>query len=212
MTAGAALRGRVLAEDGRPLAGASVRTQPNGAAPDSPIGQLLQGSLPDRRTLTEVRADSEGSFVLSDLAAGAYQLFLQHSDACGLVVADLVVTAGQTTTVPDLVLPRGASIEGRVTVDGRPPGQAKVILTTAATGGRNSGLRLETVTDPDGSYRLPRRVPPGEYVLRSAVVSNAEPEAQIARQLLQLQRSSTNVSVPPGLLRVVRDLDLPSDR
>ena len=123
-----------------------------------------------------------------------------------------MVTAGQSTAVPDVLLPRGASIEGRVTVDGRVPGQAKVILTSAAASGRSDGLRLETVTEPDGSFRLPRRVPPGEYVLRSAVVSNAEPEAQIARQLLQLQRSSTNVSVPPGLLRVVRDLDLPSDR
>ncbi|MFO1030276.1 MAG: carboxypeptidase-like regulatory domain-containing protein [Planctomycetota bacterium] len=212
LAAGASLRGRVLAEDGRPLAGASVRSQPNGAAPDSPIGQLLQGSLPDLRTLTEVRTDREGAFVLPDLAAGTYQLFLQHPEACAQVVPDLVVTAGQSTTVPDVLLPRGASIEGRVTVDGRVPGQAKVILTSAAASGRSDGLRLETVTEPDGSFRLPRRVPPGEYVLRSAVVSNAEPEAQIARQLLQLQRSSTNVSVPPGLLRVVRDLDLPSDR
>ncbi|MBL8738239.1 MAG: carboxypeptidase regulatory-like domain-containing protein [Planctomycetes bacterium] len=212
LAAGASLRGVVRGDDGRPLAGASIRTQRNGAKPDSPIGRLLRGSLPDRISLVEARTDRDGTFALVDLAAGDYQLVLEHPEASGLVVPDLVARAGQTTTVPDVVLPRGASVEGRVTVDGRPPGQAKVILTTAANDGRNGGLRLETVTDPDGSYRLPRRVPPGEYVLRSAVVTNAEPEAQIARQLLQLQRSSTNVSVPPGMLRVVRDLDIPSDR
>lgn len=75
-----------------------------------------------------------------------------------------------------------------------------MILTTATPTGRAGGLRLETTTESDGGYRLPRRVPPGEYVLRAAVVEeNTEPEAQIGRQLLQLQRSSTNVSVPPGL-------------
>lgn len=211
LVAGTSLRGRVLAEDGRPLAGATVRSQPNGAAPDSPIGKLLQ-DLPDFRTRATGSSDADGSFELRDLAAGAYQLFVHHPDACATVVGDLSIPGGQTVTLPDVVLPRGALVEGRVTVDGRPPGQAKVILTSASSGGRAEGLRLEATTESDGNFRLPRRVPPGEYVLRAAVVENTEPETQIGRQLLQLQRSSTNVSVPPGLPRVVRDLDLSSDR
>ena len=82
----------------------------------------------------------------------------------------------------------------------------------AAANGQRGGLRLEAVTDSRGDFRLPARVPPGEYVLRGAVVGGAGPEAQIAQQLLQLQRSSTNVSVPPGQALVQRDLDIPPAR
>ena len=85
-------------------------------------------------------------------------------------------------------------------------------LSTATADSSRDALRIEATTGPDGSYSLPRRVPPGNYELRAAVLGTTEPEAQIFQQLLQLQRSSTTVSIAPGQTLVQRDLDLPTER
>lgn len=212
MSPGAMLRGRVLAEDGTPLVGAAVATERDGVDPDSPLQAVLGKNLPERITRTIARTDAFGEFVLPQLAAGDYQLQVDHPDACRELVRGLTVAAGEERALPPIQLPRGAEILGRATYGGQPAGQIKVVLTRAAATGQRGGLRLEAVTDSRGDFRMPARVPPGEYVLRGAVVGGAEPEAQIAQQLLQLQRSSTNVSVPPGQAQVQRDLDIPPAR
>jgi len=212
MSPGAMLRGRVLAEDGRPLVGATVATERDGVDPDSPLQGVLGRNLPERITRTNARTDGFGEFVLPQLAAGDYQLQVEHPEACRDLVRGLAVAAGEERTVPPIRLQRGAEIVGRATYAGQPAGQIKVVLMRAAANGQRGGLRLEAVTDSRGDFRMPARVPPGEYVLRGAVVGGAEPEAQIAQQLLQLQRSSTNVSVPPGQALVQRDLDIPPAR
>lgn len=212
MSPGALLRGRVLAEDGTPLVGALVATERSGVDPDSPLHAVLGKTLPERVTLTSARTDAFGEFLLPQLANGNYQLQVAHPEACRELVRDIALADGEERTLPPIRLQRGAEITGRATVGGQPAGQIKVVLTRAATNGQRGGLRLETVTDSRGAFRLPARVPPGEYVLRGAVVGAAEPEAQIDQQLLQLQRSSTNVSVPPGQALVQRDFDIPPAR
>lgn len=212
MSPGALLRGRVLAEDGTPLVGAVVTTQRDGLPVDSPLQAVLGKNLPERITLATVRTDAFGEFLLPQLADGAYQLLVEHAEACREVVPGVTLAAGAERTLPPIRLVRGALITGHATFGGQPAGQIKVVLTRASSTGQRGGLRLEAVTDGRGDFRLPARVPPGEYVLRGAVVGSAEPEAQIAQQLLQLQRSSTNVSVPPGQALVQRDLDIPFDR
>jgi hypothetical protein len=111
--------------------------------------------------------------------------------------------------VPPIHVVRGAVVSGRATVGGRRAGQIKVVLMEADAGRQGLTTRLETVTDAEGGFRLPRRVPPGTYELRAAVVGAAEPDSQILRQLLQLQRSSTTVVVPAGQAVVERDIDIP---
>lgn len=212
MSPGALLRGRVLAEDGTPLVGATVTTERDGVDPDSPLHGVLGKNLPERVTRTSARTDGFGEFLLPQLAAGDYQLQVDHPEACRELLRGLAIAAAEERTLPPVRLLRGAAITGRATFGGQPAGQIKVVLTRAGAAGQRGGLRLEAVTDSRGDFRLPARVPPGEYVLRGAVVGGAEPEAQIAQQLLQLQRSSTNVSVPPGQDLVQRDLDIPPDR
>lgn len=126
LASGSALRGRVLAEDGRPLAGASIRTQHNGAVPDSPLGKLLQDALPDFHTQTIGHCDADGSFV-HERPRGGRRLPAVHSTRtpAPTVVGDLAVPAGQTITLPDVVLPRGAVVEGRVTVTAAHPARRK---------------------------------------------------------------------------------------
>jgi protocatechuate 3,4-dioxygenase beta subunit len=206
---GTTLRGRVLQDDGTPLEAAEVTTQADGADPESPVWKLLASAVPDRITATRARTDAEGAFVLPLLAAGDYQLEVRHPEACRTVVREVRVTRSGVQDLPPIRVPRGAVVSGRATLGGRVAGQIKVVLLEAEGGRPGPTTRLETVTDAEGAFEMPRRVPPGTYELRAAVVGTAEPDAQILRQLLQLQRSSTTVVVPAGQSVVERDIDIP---
>jgi protocatechuate 3,4-dioxygenase beta subunit len=208
---GASLRGIVLDAAGAPLAGAELRTFAADAMPDNPLFQLLAGARPERTTTATATTNTNGAFRFDRLAPGAYQLRVEHPEACRSTVRDVVLAEATDQLLPPLRLPRGCQVQGRATVAGRVAGQLKVVLTTTTTT-TDEALRLETVTDSDGRFRLPRRIPPGNYELRAAVVGTAEPEAQIFQQILQLQRSATTLVVAPGQTVAECSLDLPSDR
>lgn len=208
---GATLRGRVVAEDGAPLAGATVATAAAGIAADSPFHRLLAGATPDRITAATVRTDADGWFTLPRLALGDYQLLVDHADACRTTVPDLRLDAG-VRTLPPIALPTGARIAGRATIAGRAAPQMKVVLSTPADRREAAGaLRLEAITDPDGGYTLPRRVPPGVYELRAARTGTDAPEAHVLHMILQLQRTAVPVAIAPGQRDARADIDLPSD-
>jgi hypothetical protein len=213
---GGTLRGRVLDEAGKPVAEATVETQANGATPDNPVWRMLASAAPNKITKQKVKTSADGSFQLSHLAFAEYQLMIDHPEACRTLVPDLRVEADGEQTLPTIQMPFGATIQGRTTVGGQVPGQMKVLLTTvvdtaAPPALARLALRLETVTDSSGAFVFDRRVPPGNYELRAAVVGTADPDAQIFQQLLQLQRSSTTLSVAPGQRVVEQNLELPAD-
>jgi len=215
LSAGVTLRGRVLDEAGEPLAGATVVTQADGATPDRPTWRMLAGAVPERITAMRVVTDAEGNFVLPRLALTSYQLEIDHEEACRTLVPGLHFVVAGEQSLPAIRLPSGATVTGRATVDGRVAGQMRVVLSSRVPAGTPPGapsgvaaVRLEAVTDPDGAFVMPRRVPPGDYDLRAAVVGTAT-ETQIVQQLMQLQRSATTVTVAAGQRRVERDIDLP---
>lgn len=212
VTPGATLVGQVLDEAGRPLAGASVTTQPDGADPDHPLWRVLAGAAATRATTRTVTTDEEGRFQCKLLALADYQIEVQHPDACELRATGIRLDSAGTRVLAPLRPFRGAVIAGRVTIGGRTAPQVKIVLTSPSNpGGRDNGLRLETIADAEGHFRLPRRVPPGMYELRAAVVDTASPETRHFQQLRQLQRSATPVVVPTGQDRVERDIDIPTD-
>lgn len=213
---GGSLRGVVLTEAGQPLAGATVETQANGATPDNPVWRMLAKAAPDRITRRKVTTGADGSFALEQLAFANYQLQVDHPDACRGLLRDLRIDAAGVRALPPIRLPIGASVVGKATVDGKVQGQMKVVLASVVdpAAGRDQALaaiRLETVTDSSGAFQMPRRVPPGRYELRAALVGTSDPEAQIFRQLLQLQHSSTNLTVVPGQTQVEQHIDLPAE-
>jgi protocatechuate 3,4-dioxygenase beta subunit len=209
LSRGSALHGFVLDEAGAPLAGATVATQPAGASPDSPLWKLVSGAVPDRVTPRTHTTAADGAFALRNLAPGDYQLAIAHPDACATIVPLQPLDGTSELTLPAIRLPRGALVTGRVTHEGRIPGPVKVVLTAAGMQRNGQGLRLETISDTEGRFRMPRRIPPGEYDLRAAIIGTAEPESQISRQILQLQRTLTTVVVAPGQHLVERDIDIP---
>jgi len=207
MTTGGSLRGRVVDEQGLPIAGATVHTDPDGLLPDSPFVRLLGGALPDRATAARATTGTDGAFHLVRLSFANYQLRVEHPSACREVVRGITIAGAEERVLPPVRLLPGAEVRGRVT--GNTGGQVKVVLTTLPDlADPARALRLEAIADPDGGYRLPRRVPPGDYELRGAVIGAAEPEAQIFAQLTQLRRSAVPIAVAPGQRLVERDLHL----
>ncbi|MCA8951565.1 MAG: carboxypeptidase regulatory-like domain-containing protein, partial [Planctomycetes bacterium] len=216
---GAAIRGRVVDENGAAIQGATVATQPQGAAPDDPVWRLLAAAVSDRITEQQVETDADGRFALHHLALGNYQLQIDHPDACRTVVPELTLHAPEPRDLGAIRLPAGALVFGRATVDGRVAGQVKVVLTSVAdrigNGGAAAGpatIRLETVTDDTGAFTLPRRVPPGNYELRGAAVNPADPDTQAFAQLAQMRKSAQPFTVLPGQLHSEQRLYLTTER
>ena len=86
-----------------------------------------------------------------------------YNDKLDFATADPVtITAGSTTTLPDVVLTSGATIQGRVTraSNGAPLGNTRVRAYDAS-----GVMRAWVYTGADGRYSLPG-VPPGEVRLR----------------------------------------------
>ncbi len=213
LSRGASVRGRVLDEVGRPLAGATVSTQAAGATPDNPLWRMLASATPAKITVRTTTTAADGSFVLAGLALGAYDLVVEHPDACRTLVRNLEWFESTDVDLPAVQLPRGAVVRGRATLGGKIAPQLKVLLTSAASAPEPSPapapVRLEAATDATGLYVMPRRIPPGTYELRGLAVAGADPQGQPIHQLLQMQRSARPCVVPPGVGEVVVDLDIP---
>lgn len=208
---GATVRGRVVAEDGAPLAGATVQTLAAGAAAESPFFRMLAGTTPDRITAATARCDADGWFTLARLAPGDYQLIVDHPEACRTTVPDLQLEPG-ARDLPPVRTTAGASVSGRATVGGKPAPQMKVVLSTPPAQQAAAGaVRLEAFTAPDGTFTLPRRVPPGAYELRAARTGTGAPEAHVLQTILELQRVAVPVVIVPGQRDVTAAIDLPSD-
>lgn len=223
LTRGASLTGRVVDEGGRPVAGAIVRTQADGAAEDNPIWKMLQNLTPDRITRAEARTDAAGAFQLTGLAHAGYQLEVLHPEFCRSLRRGLLLAADRTETVAEVRLVRGAVVRGRALAAGRPVAQARIVLTprvadpeTGAPLGTPPGksadetsvARVETVTNSDGSYELPLRVPAGIYELRGVLMLGGDPSADPIAKLTQMKRSAVVVEVRLGQPEVTCDVDL----
>ena len=113
----------------------------------------------------------------------------------------------------DLVtLRRGTQVHGRTFVDGSPHGQVCVVLTPAVAPGEqapknadeSTPVRVEAVSDNDGFFTLPRRIPPGLYELRARLQRSEGDDLFV--QMQQMQRSATTLAVPAGRDAIEQDV------
>ena len=224
---GGSLGGRVVDLAGAPIADATVTTQPDGAIDDNPVIRMLASLTPDRITRASATTDADGRFVLRGLAYAPYQLQVVHPQYCRTTRGGIEMRADELVEVPPITLARGTAVRGRALVDGVPTGHVVVVLTQdpsvgPGAGGPESGppeksrdettvVRVEAVTNTDGSFELPRRVPPGAYELRGVIQLGLEPNADPFQKLMQLKKSAVRVTVLPGQEVAVVDLRLTSD-
>ncbi len=221
---GVTLVGQVLDETGQPLEGAEVTTQPNGADEDNPLHRMLQSLAPDKITRHVARTDAQGRFRLPALATADYQLRIAHAEHCTAVLRDLIVTERGERSLPPITLSRGAVLQGVAMVDGRPRGQIRIVIgppavamaaaATAAPGApANVALvRGETVSNNDGSFVLPRRLPPGTYEVKAAQLAGDGPDQDLFRQLLEFKQTAVTIAVRPGQPIVQQNLNVITQR
>jgi hypothetical protein len=215
MTRGGALIGRVLDERGEPVAGARVSTQPAGAVEDNPFWRALASLSPDRITRATATTGADGSWRLEGLAYAGYQLAIAHDAYCPTMLRNQEVMADVEQTVPTVTLRRGTQVRGRTLVDGSPHGQVCVVLTPAVAPGdpppknadESTPVRVEAVSDNDGFFTLPRRIPPGSYELR-ARLQRSDGNDDLFVQMQQMQRSATTLAVPVGRDTIEQDVHI----
>jgi len=169
--AGASITGRVVAEDGRPIAGATIAVRPV-ATPDG--GNRTTGT------------DDEGRFVVTDLDSGAYTL---NASAPGYIVPPdpnnpnrdpRFFRRGDTGVT--LTLAKGGVITGKVTDNAGAPVVGvgvRAIMTRDAENRppRQTSVR-ERATDDRGIYRI-YGIEPGTYLV-SAGSSNRNSFPRVA--------------------------------
>ncbi|MEC7582743.1 MAG: carboxypeptidase-like regulatory domain-containing protein [Planctomycetota bacterium] len=219
MDRGATLEGRVLDRAGRPVAGAEVRTQPAGAADENPVWRMMSGLVPDRISRTVAETDTAGRFRLPGLAHASYQLMVTHPESCRAVRSDLEIESDDAVQLPPLVLIRGARVGGRTFVDGTLSGQVKVILTPVAktdnqpvSVDETTLIRVEAISNNEGQFALPRRVPPGSYVIRGTGPLSNTSQDNIFHQFRQMTDSQKEILVLPGQERVEAEIRITTDQ
>ena len=210
VTNGCSLLGQVIDSRGAPLGGATVTTQSPGTMPDSPMLRMMDRWVPKRITQRTQKTDDNGFFQFERMALTTYQLQIDHPEACRAFVRKIHCKQAIENRLAPITMSHGSIITGFATSQGRIAGQIKVVLTTQQTAPADKSLRLETVTDGEGRYRFTRRIPPGSYELRAAVVGTTSPDSEIFQQLLQLKRSSTIFIVPAGQDIVEHNLNVPA--
>lgn len=216
LTRGGAIHGRVVDEGGRPVGGAEITTQPAGAVEENPVWRMLASLTPDRITRASASTAADGSFVLPRLAHADYQLDVAHADYCKSRRTPVQIDGDHDVAIAPIVLRRGTLVRGRTFVDGLPRSQVRVVLTPAPgtvepatkTADETLPVRVEAVSDPDGTYVLPRRIPPGLYELRAAIQVGNDPQNEVLQQLSQLQRSAVTIAVPVGQETLEQDIRL----
>ena len=146
---GATIAGRVVFENGKPAKGIYVFAQ--GTEPRASMGWSEDTTSPD------------GSYRLSSLEAGVFNVMADEASGAWVAAADEGVTVqpGQTVKAADIVLTAGAMVTGTVTDE--ETGKALEGVYVGSHGPhrpRSSAAIIGAESDKQGRYRL--RVAPGK--------------------------------------------------
>ena len=170
MTRGGVLVGRVVSASGEPIQGAVIETHDKTWSSD-PFGQMLAQSGIGDATETSARTGADGTFRLESLKPADYQLRIRHRDHASKTVLDLSLSEGQELRVPDVRLPRGATISGTVLgPTGTPLASAQVQVVPMVAGIDV----MRTQAGRDGSYSL-KNVPAGRYKISAQRPRSGDP-------------------------------------
>lgn len=164
MSEGGTIRATVLAHDGTPLQGVTVTTLPNDIQ-DTQILGFFGPMIPYNITKTGRRTKGNGKFSMNMLTPGTYQLKFDHPDHYAVYVKDIEVQEGQVSQLGEVQMDQGTLIFGTARVDGRPAAQVKITVHSmpGADGKNNNPFSATVVTAEDGTFTLPKRLPPGNY-------------------------------------------------
>jgi uncharacterized GH25 family protein len=209
---GCTLEGRVLTPDGKPLAGALVRSGlPDRLRNENLLFQLFDQQNFAAQTFTSTQTGADGSYRLEHIAPGTYDLVAEHE---AFAASKVRVKVGEKATqkVAALSMEHGRVLTGLVRRTGQTVPGAVVVLSVSPAQLKDGATTVQEViqvyvevrADDTGVFRFPR-LPFGEYKL-SAFASENPPERM--HQVLKSQRDII-VKADGNAAEQVEDLELP---
>lgn len=179
---GCTLEGRVLTPEGKPLAGAVVRSGlPDRLRNENPFFQIFDQQNFTPQTFTSTQTGADGSYRLEHVAPGDYDLVAEHA---AFAASKRRVKVGEKASqnVAALMLEHGRVLSGIVRRKGLAVPGAVVVLSVAPAKLKDGSktvqdviqVYLEVRADDSGVFRFDR-LPFGEYKL-SAFDSANPPE------------------------------------
>lgn len=154
MHRGTPVSGRVVDVDGAPVVGAAIELTK---------GAANQLHWADR----QVHTDDEGRFAFVGLAPSAAWQIVASAETGLSEPQVLAVEAHTPITDLELILRPGATIRGRVEVDGGPPNGAMRVHLNTKAGHRIQNRTNQTVATAEGGVFEITALPAGEYALHT---------------------------------------------
>lgn len=152
---GAVLKGVVLDESGAPVVDARITLHAN----HEPDAEFLRDTEPNASLGNGTRTDEQGRFSLSDLAARAFQIEVDHKSFAIVRRDDCVAVSGQETELDPFVLTRSGTLSGKALGSLGDPLSGVVVNLYRVGDWTHQGT-----TDGQGVFRF-ERLPPGQYEL-----------------------------------------------
>ncbi|MDF1838726.1 MAG: carboxypeptidase-like regulatory domain-containing protein [Planctomycetota bacterium] len=139
---GGIIRGRVVDPNGKPIAGATIKTDNNdwtGSGFDISLGEMFPGIS----TKKSAKSNASGEFILRGLHPTKYLVQISHSGFANTAMRNVIVTEGVETNLKDVRMETGSTVSGVV----RGPNGAPLSAATVH-------LQMETATEFPLSYRV----------------------------------------------------------
>jgi protocatechuate 3,4-dioxygenase beta subunit len=173
MTRGGTIRGRVVDDQGNPVARASVTTRDHEWTDDL-FTQTLGDEMPAIATERTAKTKSDGTFQIEGLTPSDYLLDVQHAEYSRTFQVPFRVNENQVTDAGDVRLIRGGVVQGTVWSPQGTPLPGAVVELVAQADPNGTPRNYSEKTDSQGHYVI-KGVYPGAYTitaLRSADASS----------------------------------------
>lgn len=164
----AAVVGRVLDDEGKPLAGAVVEIYGESKGTGNGTSEQFGG-------ITEIDpwavADAEGKFVLA--AKGEHRHFFTRVFAPGFATQAVQMNGGNadTTENNEVRLTRGCTVTGRLVKDGQPLPGVEMKLAQAGRNSERFTAFFSIGTDADGKFTFEHVPETDDYIVTAAIES-----------------------------------------
>lgn len=190
---GGIIAGIVVDTAGKPVPNVQIKTMPNGMV-ENPFTRMFQVAYTITNQTT--KSGPDGKFRFNQLYSGKYQLKFDHAEFCSLVLPDIGVQVGETSDLAQVSISRGCMVSGIAYVGNKAEGQVRVNVSSIQDPKNPTpAFSCEAITDNEGKFLLPKRLPAGDYNVMAAQNIQANPLIM----MVQFNKSKKKFTISEGV-------------